>query len=402
MRSKFELTFENYAGKFTKGGFLPGDFVKFKEDVLSHPSVVSGSDDYKSKIKELMDGDAHLRISTLTNTTGAESAGADGTADQYVATIYQTMPGNSAASTDNVVTVPLAMLNKIARTSDETQMRVPDSFRRAADKRVNHTNQHKATADLESDAYDSGKDWADGKRSGKTGDKEDEFEKDSDASGTNKKKVNESALERAFDAAQSEPRDEYDAYNDITEVIESHRKAFKSNEDDAIDEAYYDIVKDISDYGDVAIDVIIRFKKDSYWRENGWAWKRNIDLDHIIEMLSGEIENREKLDYYNFDESTIREDVKVGENLKFYVYSNQQGEWVHERNVSNRENVDVERMFKKWIKAESGGSFKVTGKDDTNSGGEYYARIADTKEGVRVMDSMSFFVGSVEDTNPKK
>ena len=119
-------------------------------------------------------------------------------------------------------------------------------------------------------------------------------------------------------------------------------------------------------------------------------------------MLRGAIQDKKEPDYYDFDESTIREDVKLTDNLKFYVQDNTTGEWVHERNVSNRENVDVERMFKKWIKSESGGEAKVTGTDPTNSGGDYYARIADSKDGVRVMDSMSFYVGSVEDITLKK
>lgn len=157
MKTRFQQLYENYSGQFTKGGFLPGDFVKFKDNVLSHPSVVAGAQEYKDKIKSLMDSDANIRISSLTNTSATKSADPNSTADGYLVTVYQTTPGNSATSQDNLITVPLSTVVRVARSDEEAQIAVPKSFKRAADAKVNHTNSHKATADLQDDSYDSGK-----------------------------------------------------------------------------------------------------------------------------------------------------------------------------------------------------------------------------------------------------
>lgn len=157
MKSRFERLYENYAGKFTKGGFLPGDFVKFKAGILSHPAVAAGSQEYKDKIKELMDSDANLRISTLTNTSATKSADPNDTDDGYNVTVYQTLPGNSATSQDNIITVPLSMVDRVAKGEAESQVAVPDSFKRNSKASLNHTGDNSSTADLQDDSYDKGK-----------------------------------------------------------------------------------------------------------------------------------------------------------------------------------------------------------------------------------------------------
>ncbi len=187
MRSKFDITFESYAGRFTKGGFYPGDFVKFKEDALKDKSIQSGSSEYIDKIKELMDSDLTLRIGRITGTSATKSANADGTADQFVATVYQTLPGNSTTSTNNVITVPLSVLEKMAYSADETQVKVPDSFKRETEK-LSHTNRHKASADFQDNSYDSGKDFNSGSRDNTVEGTPKQFEKDSSASGVKKYK----------------------------------------------------------------------------------------------------------------------------------------------------------------------------------------------------------------------
>jgi hypothetical protein len=187
MRSKFEITFESYAGRFTKGGFYPGDFVKFKDDALKDASIQSGDSSYIDKIKEFMDGDLNLRIGRITGTSATKSANADGTADQYVATVYQTYPGHSTTSTDNVITVPLCVLDKVADAADETQVKVPDSFKRETEK-LSHTNRHKASADFQDDSYDSGKDFNSGSRDQTVEGTPESLKKDSEASGVKKTK----------------------------------------------------------------------------------------------------------------------------------------------------------------------------------------------------------------------
>lgn len=154
MKSRFQQLYENYAGKFTKGGFLPGDFVKFKSNILSHPAVASGTQDYKDKIKELMKSDAHLRISTLTNKSATKSSDPNDTADGYNVTVYQTTLGNSASSQDNIITVPLSCVDRVARGEEASQVAPPKSFKKEFN--GNHTDANKSTADLESDSYDKG------------------------------------------------------------------------------------------------------------------------------------------------------------------------------------------------------------------------------------------------------
>ena len=194
MRSKFEMLYENYSGKFTKGGFMPGDFVSFADGALNHPAVNAGSDDYKAKIEELIDSDAHLRIGSLSNTMGVEEPNADNTANRYVASIYQTTPGNSATSSDNIITIPLEVLNKVARSDQEAQMSIPKSFVNTVDN-LSHTNKNKATAETFDSSYDDGKDWEGGNRSGNTGEMGEDLDEDSDAG---KRKIND-LTEESFD-----------------------------------------------------------------------------------------------------------------------------------------------------------------------------------------------------------
>lgn len=177
--SKFEKLYENYVGRFTKGGFLPGDFVKFKDDVLSHPAIKSGDESFKQKIKELIKSDAHLRISRMNSRVSTNSPDHDGTADQYNVTIYQTAPGNSAISTDNVITVPLSVVDRVARSSDESQMNVPQSFIRATNDKINHSNVNKSTADKLDSSYDDGEDFQKGSRDNKVEGTPKKFKNDS-------------------------------------------------------------------------------------------------------------------------------------------------------------------------------------------------------------------------------
>jgi hypothetical protein len=113
MKSKFETIFENYATRFMRGGFLPGDMVAFKSDVFKHPDIKAGSDEFREQIQALIDKGWNLRISSLTSggDNSATSPDPNGSAKNYKATIYPTLPGNSAGATHETVTVPLAVLD---------------------------------------------------------------------------------------------------------------------------------------------------------------------------------------------------------------------------------------------------------------------------------------------------
>lgn len=271
MKSKFDVIFEDYANKFSRGGFLPGDFVKFKSDVLSNPAVQAGSEDYINKIKELMESDLHLRIHTLSAAGATNHPASVGTADRYYATVYQTLPGNSATSTDNVITVPLSVLERVAPASAESQMPIPGS--------TFHENCEKikdafSKIDFLDDSYDKGK------------------------SVTNKK------------------------------TPESDDEEFEVETD---------------------------------------------------EFPSAKVLKKEA------------KDVKMMDNFKFFIVDNHTGEVVVQRNVHPQEKLNVENMFKKWAK-ENG--YKVVGKATVD--GDFYARISDSLDSVRVWDSGEFFV-DVED-----
>lgn len=242
MKSAFKVLFENYTNKYTMGGFLPGDFVKFKSNILSDSRIKSGNSEYLDKIKELMNCDCKMRIQGLTSNTATKSAGSQGTADSYYATIYKTLPGNSTTSTDDVITVPLDVLELVARSAEESQMEVPSSFKKNVETTL--------TAIKQDDSYDKGK----------------------------------------------------------GSVKESN-------------------------------------------------------------------------------------DSRMKDNLSFYVMDNTSGEFVVQRNLHPQEHADIDKLFKKWAKGEG---LKVVGTDPTNSGGEYYARISDTPDGVRVWDSCSYFTEAEE------
>lgn len=164
MKSKFQTIYENYVGRNSKGGFLPGDFVKFKSNALSHPSIKAGTKDYIDTIQSLINSDLNLRLDSLTSYAATKSPDSSGTADQYMATIYSTLPGNSASSTDNLITVPLSVLEKVEDSHDESQMEIPKSIIGKRSSKSNHTGENKSTADIEDKSYDSGEDWRGGKR----------------------------------------------------------------------------------------------------------------------------------------------------------------------------------------------------------------------------------------------
>lgn len=206
MDSNFDLVYENYASKFSRGGFLPGDFVKFKANVFEHPSIKAGSEAYRDKIKELMESDLNIRLQGLTNIAN-KSAGAVGSADRYDASIYQTLPGNSATSTDSLLTVPLSVLEWVASSTSEAQAPVPKSFKENCE----DVSSNYKTIEFLDDTYDKG---GSVKNKDLPESDNEELEEDSDAF-TNKNQVKE---DHNYDD-EDEDYDDFEVFDDLKLVI---------------------------------------------------------------------------------------------------------------------------------------------------------------------------------------
>lgn len=109
---KFTKLYESAIERFTRGGWLTGDQVKFKEGALSDPFFKTQPEDFKTKIKDLMASDLNLVVANIkpkyATTQGAGNTDYAGT-DFSVDIVQELMPGKWV----NPITVPIHILDRI-------------------------------------------------------------------------------------------------------------------------------------------------------------------------------------------------------------------------------------------------------------------------------------------------
>lgn len=154
-RGKFETIFEETLYRFQQGGFLGGDYVKFKDDALQDPVVKSMSEQMKNMIQSLIKSKALLRVSYIKS---GKSEGMSGPVDAsnipsgtlWADVVVEYAPG----MWKDPMTLPMTTLEKLSPNSDaEGYVQYPDSI-----KRPNRTDNDESSAEKELDNQTKGKD----------------------------------------------------------------------------------------------------------------------------------------------------------------------------------------------------------------------------------------------------
>lgn len=68
MNKRFVKVYESIVSRYTRGGFLTGDVVKFVPDVLRDPFFKNVDDTYKAKVKEYSECEETLRVRNIKST----------------------------------------------------------------------------------------------------------------------------------------------------------------------------------------------------------------------------------------------------------------------------------------------------------------------------------------------
>jgi hypothetical protein len=108
---KFSTLLEGVFQRYQGGSFLTGDVVKIKEDALTHEWTKAQSSGIIEKIKQFMEGDLHLRVSSVQAKRPAVSGSVqqDNQVDEYFCDIVQEIaPGRW----HEFITVPAHILEE--------------------------------------------------------------------------------------------------------------------------------------------------------------------------------------------------------------------------------------------------------------------------------------------------
>ena len=119
---QFEKVLESYMERYTHGGFVTGDWVKFKNDVLSHPMLKDKSEAFKNRIKDFMKNDLHLKVACVKTTQDPFTVKPATEID----IVREYAPGLWA----DPMTVPVDVLELVDTGNNAFQHPVPDSLKR--------------------------------------------------------------------------------------------------------------------------------------------------------------------------------------------------------------------------------------------------------------------------------
>lgn len=125
--NKFRTLLENSVNRFTSGGFLTGDLVKFKSNAISSEWAKKQPENLAEKLREFVDTDMNIRISAVKSLRPAVSGSIGqqvGSDDFYCDIVREHAPG----CWHDFITVPSELLEY----SDPgiNLPPIPDSIRR--------------------------------------------------------------------------------------------------------------------------------------------------------------------------------------------------------------------------------------------------------------------------------
>lgn len=130
METKFDVLFENMLERFQQGGYLIGDRVRFKKDVLKMDYFKNKGSNFLDVVKACMDPnfDLNLRISAIKSTRPTTSqnyrGGTESPDDIYADVIIEYAPGLYR----NPMTVPISALE--LQDDGINRGPIPDSIKR--------------------------------------------------------------------------------------------------------------------------------------------------------------------------------------------------------------------------------------------------------------------------------
>jgi hypothetical protein len=125
--AKFNNLYESAIQRFTRGGFLIGDLVKFRENALSNDFLKAQGSNYVEKIKEYMQSDLNLRVSAVKPVypNSFSPGNIQNEAESFLCDIVQEKAPGLYYS---FITVPASMLEHI--DTGVNLAPVPDSLKR--------------------------------------------------------------------------------------------------------------------------------------------------------------------------------------------------------------------------------------------------------------------------------
>ena len=112
--SQFIKICEDTIYRFQNGGFMPGDLVRFRKDVLKNDKIKNLSSQYQEMIKSITESDLNLRVGGIksirpSTTQNYSSWATDAPYDFFVDVVVEYAPGLWR----DPVTVPIEVLERI-------------------------------------------------------------------------------------------------------------------------------------------------------------------------------------------------------------------------------------------------------------------------------------------------
>lgn len=110
---KFVKLYESALTRFTRGGYLAGDLIKFIDNALKDKWFDTQPDEVKAKVKELLASDLNIRVANIKPKYPAGSMGAGNTdytgSDFFLDVAQEIAPGKWV----NFVTVPASLVTRV-------------------------------------------------------------------------------------------------------------------------------------------------------------------------------------------------------------------------------------------------------------------------------------------------
>jgi hypothetical protein len=128
MNKRFVKVYESIVSRYTRGGFLTGDVVKFVPDVLRDPFFKNVDDTYKAKVKEYSECEETIRVRNIKSTFPAVMGAGNPDYNGYSFGIEISKEIAPGTYENGGIVVPQHLLTKVE--SYPNLPAVPDKFKK--------------------------------------------------------------------------------------------------------------------------------------------------------------------------------------------------------------------------------------------------------------------------------